>query len=69
MAEHHPPHDVALLTPKEAAHQLRVSYWTVLKLMDDGRLRGVYQGSRRYVPSDAIGEYVASLSSLPEQSA
>lgn len=59
----------ALLTVKEAAVSLSLSIWTVYKLLDSGALRGVYQGRCRYVPADAIGEYVESLSATPRASA
>ena len=62
MAENTPLDPPALLTVKQAADQLSLSIWTVYSLLDDGSLRGVYQGRRRYIPVDAIGEYVESLS-------
>lgn len=62
MAENPPLDSPALLTVKQAADQLSLSIWTVYSLLDDGSLRGVYQGRRRYIPTDAIGEYVESLS-------
>lgn len=54
-----------LLTVKQIADRLSLSIWTVYTLMDDGQLRSVYQGRRRYATPEAIEDYIASLSPTP----
>ena len=50
-----------LYSIKEAAYVLNVTPWLVYKLADDGVLASVYQGRRRYIKSDSLDAYVASL--------
>jgi excisionase family DNA binding protein len=50
-----------LLTVPEACEQLRVSRWTVNRLIQTRALRTIKIGSRRLVPLDAIQEFVVHL--------
>lgn len=58
VAARHP----ALLTVTEAARQLGIGRTTTFSLIRTGELRSVSVGRRRLVPSDAIAELVARLS-------
>ena len=53
------------LTVQQAALKLSLSTFSIYKMLDDGRLDGVYQGARRYVVAESVPKYVASLSSTP----
>ncbi|MFT9573299.1 helix-turn-helix domain-containing protein [Mycobacteroides abscessus subsp. abscessus] len=48
-----------LFTVPEAAKPLRCAQSTVWQLLRNGELRSVRVGRRRFVPADAITEYLA----------
>ena len=50
-----------LLTVPEACAQLRISRWSLYRLIRQNRLRTVKIGSRRLVPSAALEELVEGL--------
>ena len=50
-----------LLSIKYACHILGLSRTTLYALMASGQLRSVTVGRRRFVPRDAIEEFIASL--------
>ena len=48
-----------VLTVKEVAQRLRVSQATVLRLIDDGELTGVFRvGNQWRIPQSALDEYI-----------
>jgi excisionase family DNA binding protein len=50
-----------LLSIKNACRFLGLSRTTVYALLASGKLRSVTVGRRRFVPSDAIDEFIAAL--------
>jgi excisionase family DNA binding protein len=64
---HHPQSQPAkplprLLAIKQAAYQLGISRTALYELIGTGRLRSVKIGRRRFVPPEAIEEFIACLS-------
>ena len=53
--------DVTLFTIDEAAARLRVSRWTVYKLVRSNQLRTIKIGRRRLVPPAALDECIKLL--------
>lgn len=56
-----PPTGAAMLTVPEACRYLRVSKWTLYRLMHAGKLKTVKIGSRRLVSLKRLQELVAQL--------
>lgn len=56
-----PDSDALLITVKEAADKLSVTPWSVYRMLDDDKIRSVYQGRRRYVVVESLREYVENL--------
>jgi excisionase family DNA binding protein len=56
--------DITLFTIDEAAAQLRVSRWSIYKLIRSGQLRTIKIGRRRLVPIDALNECLERLKEL-----
>jgi excisionase family DNA binding protein len=54
-----------LLTPEEAAAQLRISRRRVYDLIKSGAVRSKKIGSSRRIPREALVEYIASLPDSP----
>lgn len=54
-----------LLTPAEAAEQLRIGERRIFDLIRDGTLRSKKIGKSRRIPYEALVEYVASLPDEP----
>ena len=55
-------HDSLLLTPEEAAEELRVSRRTIFDLLRDGALESVLiQKRMRRIPRQALVAYIESL--------
>lgn len=55
-------HDTLLLTPEEAAEELRVSRRTIFDLLKSGALESVLLGYRsRRIPRAALLAYIESL--------
>jgi len=52
-----------LLTVAEVCTRLRISRWTFYRLVRTRQLRTVKIGSARRVPTTAVAEFVADLSS------
>jgi excisionase family DNA binding protein len=52
-----------LLTVAETCARLRISRWTFYRLVQTRQLRTVKIGSARRVPTVAISEFIADLSS------
>ena len=50
-----------LLSIKQACRLLGLSRTTLYALLASGKLRSVTIGRRRFVPSDAIDEFIATL--------
>lgn len=50
--------DLRLLTVLETCAALRVSRWTVYRLIQQKQLRTIKIGSRRLVPVDAVAEFI-----------
>ncbi|PPJ23149.1 hypothetical protein C5E45_29375 [Nocardia nova] len=50
-----------LLTLAEACSRLRLSKWSVYKLMHNGELRTVKVGSRRFVPAREVERFLKTL--------
>ncbi|MFF0492859.1 helix-turn-helix domain-containing protein [Nocardia sp. NPDC004068] len=50
-----------LLTLAEACSRLRLSKWSVYKLMHNGELRTVKVGSRRFVPLREVERFLKTL--------
>ena len=50
-----------LLTVPEACAKLRVSRWTLNRLMQSRQLRTIKIGSRRLVPASAIRKFIDQL--------
>jgi excisionase family DNA binding protein len=50
-----------LLTVRDTCKKLRVSRWTVQKLIASGRLASVKIGRRRLITRDALAAYVNDL--------
>jgi excisionase family DNA binding protein len=57
----------SLLTILEAAQALRVGRCTVQELVLSGALQSIRIGSRRLIPHEAIGTYVATRLDVPEE--
>jgi len=53
----------ALLTVAETCACLRISRWTFYRLVHTKQLRTIKIGSTRRVPTTAIAEFIADLSS------
>lgn len=51
-----------LLSMKQAIFELGVSRTTAYELIGCGRLRSVTIGRRRFIPTDAIDEFISRLS-------
>ena len=51
----------AMLTVAEACAHLRISKWTLYRLMQSGKLTSVKIGSRRLVPMRAITKFIQQL--------
>ena len=51
----------AMLTVTEACAQLRISKWTLYRLMQSGKLASVKIGSRRLIPMRAITKFIEQL--------
>ena len=57
-----PTHETLLLTPEEAAEELRVSRRTIFDLLKSGALESVLLGYRiRRIPRTALVAYIESL--------
>jgi excisionase family DNA binding protein len=56
--------DLTLFTIDEAAARLRVSRWSVYKLIRSGQLRTIKIGRRRLVPIDAMTECLERLKEM-----
>jgi excisionase family DNA binding protein len=54
--------DLPLLTVPEAGQRLRVSRWTVNRLIQTRQLRTIKIGRRRLVPSEALTDFIAGQS-------
>jgi excisionase family DNA binding protein len=50
-----------LLTVREAAAVLRISHWTLYRLIQQRQLQTITIGRRRLVPRDAIENFLAQL--------
>jgi excisionase family DNA binding protein len=57
--KHSPLLTTTLLTVEEARAALRVSKWTVYRLMTDRQLETLKIGSRRLIPLDTVEQYIA----------
>jgi excisionase family DNA binding protein len=57
------PGDAArvLLTPERAADVLSISRWKLYELLRTGRLRSVRIGTCRRIPTQALDEFIADL--------
>ena len=53
---------------KKAAAMLDITPWSMYKLLDDGKVDSVYQGSRRNVVLSSLYEYAESLPSTRDAS-
>lgn len=62
------PDDPLLITCQKAAEKIDVTPWQVYRLLDDGQLKGRYQGRRRYVEYESLVNYVKGLPDLPQAS-
>lgn len=51
----------AMLTVAEACAHLRISKWTLYRLMQSGKLKSVKIGSRRLIPARAITKFIEQL--------
>lgn len=51
----------AMLTVAEACAQLRISKWTLYRLIQSGQLASVKIGSRRLIPMRAITKFIEQL--------
>jgi excisionase family DNA binding protein len=51
----------AMLTVAEACAHLRISKWTLYRLMQSGKLTSVKIGSRRLIPVGAITKFIEQL--------
>lgn len=47
-------HDPPSLTQAETARRLGVSRWTVRRMLNNGRLRGAWIGSRTRIPASEV---------------
>lgn len=54
-------HDRSLLTLEEARHLLRISKWSLQRLIDDRRLLTVQIGRRRFVHPNDLDDLIESL--------
>lgn len=54
-----------LITVKAAADRLSITPWSLYKMLDQGIIASCYQGRRRYVRTDSLHKYVASLPATP----
>lgn len=51
--------DEKLYTVKEVAQKLRVSHATVLRLIEDGEIKGVYRVGNQYrIPESVLNDYI-----------
>lgn len=50
----------ALLTLTEAAEILRMSKWTIYRLLDEHQLRAIKIRSRRLIPASEIERFIAA---------
>jgi excisionase family DNA binding protein len=50
-----------LFSVVEACEQLRISKWTLYRLMRENKLESVKIGSRRLIPASAISEYIGRI--------
>ena len=48
-------------TVQEAAARLKVSPWTINKLIQDGLLGSIQVGARRLIPHDDLDSFIARL--------
>ena len=46
---------------KDAAAMTGLSKWTIYKLLSDGAVMSVYEGSRRLVLTESLRDYIANL--------
>lgn len=51
-------HNLNLLTVDEATEQLRISRWTIYKLIRSGELKTLTIASRRFVTSEDIEKFI-----------
>jgi excisionase family DNA binding protein len=58
-------HQTVLLTPVEAAKQLRVGRSKLYELLASGQLRSVKIGGSRRISATALAEFVESLEATP----
>lgn len=52
-----------MLTVEEACQYLRISKWTLYRLIQSGTLRTIKIGSRRLIPMQALQDFVGQLES------
>ncbi len=52
---------VVLLTVSEACATLRISRWSLYRLIQGQRLESILIGRRRLVPADAVARFVTEL--------
>ncbi|HEY0118029.1 MAG TPA: helix-turn-helix domain-containing protein [Cellulomonas sp.] len=48
-------------TVREAAEMLRISPWTLNRMIQAKQIRSAQIGTRRLIPVDALSEYVAAV--------
>lgn len=58
-------HDPPSLTQAEAAKRLGVSRWTVRRMLNNGRLRGVWIGSRTRIPGSEVERLLRAREETP----
>jgi excisionase family DNA binding protein len=61
MPDTSPAPDPITVSVKEAAKRTGLSSWTIYKLLDDGKVVSVYEGTRRLVVYASLRTYIASL--------
>jgi excisionase family DNA binding protein len=57
----HVPVSTAMLTMREACKELRISRWSLYRLINEGRVESVKIGRRRLIPADALADFVRKI--------
>lgn len=60
-ASTNPNGSIQLLTVPEACEALRISKWSLYRLIQEGKLASVTIGARRLVPRRSVEEFVGAL--------
>lgn len=55
------PAGTTMFTMAEACKELRISRWSLYRLINDGKLESVKIGRRRLIPADALADFVKKI--------